>query len=52
MDETKKLIPILHQKWKYLPMWKRHFFSKEYFTNSWNQRQNKWKKAISRIKYI
>ena len=23
---------------------KRHFFSKEYFTNSWNQRQNKWKK--------
>ena len=22
----------------------RHFFSKEYFTNSWNQKQNKWKK--------
>ena len=21
----------------------RHFFSKEYFTDSWNQRQNKWK---------
>ena len=23
----------------------RHFFSKEYFTNSWNQRQNKSKKT-------
>ena len=23
---------------------KRHFYSKEYFTNSWNQRQKKWKK--------
>ena len=23
----------------------RHFFSKEYFTNSWNQRKNKWKKT-------
>ena len=22
----------------------RHFFSKEYFTNTWNQKQNKWKK--------
>ena len=21
MDQTKKLIPILHQKWKYLAMW-------------------------------
>ena len=30
----------------------RHFFSKEYFTNSWNQGQNKWKKAISSKKYI
>ena len=25
---------------------------KNSFTNSWNQRQNKWKKAISTTKYI
>ena len=26
MDQTKKLIPILHQKWKYLAMWNKALF--------------------------
>ena len=26
MDQTKKLIPILHQKWKYLAMWNKAVF--------------------------
>ena len=53
MDQTKKLIPILHQKWKYLAMWNKDTSLVKNSSQTVEiKEQNKWKKVISRTKYI
>ena len=52
MDQTKKLTPVLHQKWKYLAMWKKGTsLVKNSSQTLLNQETKQVKKGISRTKY-